>query len=422
MLDIKFIRENTELVREAIKLKNISFNLDDLLRIDRSLKSLKLKEQNLKTQKNVLSDSIVTTPKNKREELVKKSKMIGSQIIALKPEIFTLTQEFMDQMYRVPNIPSPLAPIGSSHKDNVEIKKWGKKGSYNFDILDHRKFLETIDGAEFDKVADICGSRSYALKNDMILLEWAVQRAAVDILRSKGFTLFSMPSFAREKSLLGTGHFPMGKEQVYSLNENDLYLSGTGEVQLNSLYADEMIMEEKLPLLLGGISTCFRKESGSYGRDVRGLIRVHEFTKVEQFIICKNDRDEAMRWHQFLLEISEEIVQALELPYRIIECCTGDMGMGKVRMYDLEVWLPSEKRYRETHSCSNLHDWQARRTRTRFKDRSGHVHYCFTLNNTAIATPRILAPFLEVHQREDLSLFIPKILRPYLDGKERLFS
>ena len=312
--------------------------------------------------------------------------------------------------------------MGESEAHNIEVKKVGTPPSFSFSPRDHIELLAMNDWAEFEKVAHICGPRSYSLKNEMVLLELAVHRLAMDKLMAKGFQLVSMPSLVREKALVGTGHFPEGRDQVYHLLEDQLYLSGTAEVQLNSLHAGEILKESQLPLLYAGYSPCFRREAGSYGRDVRGLIRVHQFMKVEQFVFCKNDPEESALWHQRLLETSEEVVAQLELPYRVVECCTGDMGTGKVRMFDVECWVPSENKYRETHSCSSLHDWQARRTNTRYRrGDDGRVTFCHTLNNTAVATPRTLVSLLENHQQKDGSLCIPKALRPYL-GKEVMGS
>jgi seryl-tRNA synthetase len=240
------------------------------------------------------------------------------------------------------------------------------------------------------------------------------------MLFNLGFTLVTAPSFAREEPLFGTGHFPLGKDQVYYLPEEDIYLSGTAEVPLNSLHAGEILDIKDLPITYAGYSTCFRKEAGSAGRDVKGLIRVHQFIKVEQYILCQNDPQEGHLWQKKLLENAEALLQSLELPYQVIECCTGDMGCGKAKMYDIECFVPSENTYRETHSCSNLTDWQARRTGLRYRDADGKIHFCYTLNNTMLASPRILVPFLENHQDKDGFIHIPEALRPYLGHKARL--
>ena len=256
----------------------------------------------------------------------------------------------------------------------------------------------------------------------MVFLELALHQWALGKLFEHGLKLLSLPALVREKALLGTGHFPEGEEDIYHLPRDDLYLSGTSEVQLNFLHAGEILKESDLPLLYAGYSSCFRREAGSYGKDVKGLMRAHQFIKVEQYVICKNELQESEKWQKKLLEISEEMLLGLELPYRVVECCTGDMGTGKVRMFDLECWIPSEERYRETHSCSALHDWQAQRTNTRYREKvSSKVLFCHTLNSTGLASPRILVPFLENHQQEDGSLLLPKALRPLL-GKKVLCS
>ena len=417
MLDIKFIRENPEIVKNACRLKNIGLDIDQLLSVDRELVSLKSDEQNFLTQKNALTAKIPKASAEERPTFIAESKSFDEKVKSLKPRIDELELSLQGFMALTPQIPSNKAPIGKDDNDNVEVKKFGNLPKFDFTPLDHVQILEKHGWAEFERIARVSGSRSYSLRNEMVLVEMAMHRMAMDKLMQKGFTLVSTPALARSEALYGTGHFPTGKDQVYYLQEDDLYLSGTAEVQINSLHAGEILKESDLPILYAGYSPCFRREAGSYGRDVRGLIRVHQFMKVEQFVICKNDEGESEKWHQKLLETSEEIVQDLELPYRIVECCTGDMGAGKVRMYDVEAWVPSEGKYRETHSCSSLHDWQSRRTQTRYRDNDNKVQFVHTLNNTAIATPRILVPFLENHQLADGTIKVPKKLIPYLDGR-----
>lgn len=417
MLDIKFIRENPEIVKNACRLKNIGLDIDQLLSVDRELVSLKSDEQNFLTQKNALTAKIPKASAEERPTFIAESKSLDEKVKSLKPRIDELEISLQGFMALTPQIPSNKAPIGKDDNDNVEVKKFGNLPKFDFTPLDHVQILEKHGWAEFERIARVSGSRSYSLRNEMVLVEMAMHRMAMDKLMQKGFTLVSTPALARSEALYGTGHFPTGKDQVYYLQEDDLYLSGTAEVQINSLHAGEILKESDLPILYAGYSPCFRREAGSYGRDVRGLIRVHQFMKVEQFVICKNDEGESEKWHQKLLETSEEIVQDLELPYRIVECCTGDMGAGKVRMYDVEAWVPSEGKYRETHSCSSLHDWQSRRTQTRYRDNDNKVQFVHTLNNTAIATPRILVPFLENHQLADGTIKVPKKLIPYLDGR-----
>lgn len=418
MLDIKFIRENSDIVKNACTQKNISLDINHLLTIDRDLVALKTEEQSLLTQKNGLTAKIPGASAADRPALIAESKALDEKVKSLKPKTEELEIQLKNLMYLVPQVPSPKAPHGKDDNDNVEVKKWGVIPKFDFAPLDHVAILEKNNWADFERIAKVSGSRSYSLRNDMVLVEMAMHRMAMEKLMAKGFNLVSVPAFAREEALYGTGHFPNGRDQAYFIPEHNLYLAGTAEVQINSLHAGEILKESELPILYAGYSPCFRSEAGSYGRDVRGLIRVHQFMKVEQFVICKNDAAESEKWHQILLETSEEIVQDLELPYRIVECCTGDMGTGKVRMYDVEAWVPSEQKYRETHSCSSLHDWQARRTQTRYRDAENKVQFVHTLNNTAIATPRILVPFLENHQLADGKVKIPKKLQPFLGGKE----
>lgn len=420
MLDIKFIRENAELVKKAAQDKRVNVDIDKLLELDKEANVLKTQMQDLQAQRNAHSKKIPQASNEERPALIEEGRKIGAMVDELKPKTAELEEQLLQMLLVVPQIPHPSVPVGKDDSDNVEVKKGGVKKEFSFTPWDHVQLLEAQNWAEFERIAAVAGSRSYSLRNDMVLLEMALHRLALETLQKKGFTLVSTPAFCREDALVGTGHFPSGRDQVYHLPEDDLFLSGTAEVQLNSLHRNEIIKESDLPILYAGFSPCFRREAGSYGRDVRGLIRVHQFMKVEQFVICKNDEAESEKWHQALLQTSEEIVQALELPYRVIECCTGDMGAGKVKMFDVEVWVPSEEKYRETHSCSALHDWQARRTNTRYRDQEGSVKMCHTLNNTAIATPRILVPFLENHQQADGTVLIPKALQPYMGGMEKM--
>jgi seryl-tRNA synthetase len=420
MLDLKFIRDNSEAVKLAIAQKNVSLNLDDLLELDRQVVVLKNEMQELQQKRNAHSKLIPKATAEQRPALIEEGRQIGTDLDAMKPKLAEVEEKLQHLMYLVPNIPSPQAPEGRDESGNVEVKRVGEPKDFKFKPLDHVEILEKNGWAEFERIASVSGSRSYSLRDEMVLLEMALHRLALDKLMAKGFTLVSTPALAREAALFGTGHFPTGRDQAYHLPEDDLYLSGTAEVQLNSLHADEILKDTDLPILYAGFSPCFRREAGSYGKDVRGLIRVHQFMKVEQFVLCKNDPAESEKYHRALLETSEEIVQDLELPYRIVECCTGDMGAGKVRMYDVESWVPSENKYRETHSCSALHDWQSRRTNTRYRDSEGKVQFVHTLNNTAIATPRILVCLLENHQNEDGSITLPAKLVPYMAGLTKL--
>jgi seryl-tRNA synthetase len=420
MLDLKFIRENPDKLKEAVKLKRAALDVDELLKCDRELLDLKKKTQALNEEKNANAKKMKGAKPEEREAIINRGREIGGEIEALKPQTDLAEKRLQELLYLVPMIPSPDAPVGPDESGNVEVKKWGKKPEFGFKPKDHVELLNQHGWADLERISAVAGSRSYALKGEMVLLEWSILRYGLDKLAAKGFNLITVPAMAREFAFVGTGHFPTGKDQVYYLPDDDIYLAGTAEVPVNALHAGELLKDEQLPILYGGVSPCFRREAGSAGRDVRGLIRVHQFNKVEQYILCKNDPAESERLHQMLLATSEEILQEFELHYRVVAVCTGDMGMGKFKMFDIETWVPSENLYRETHSCSNLHDWQARRTNLRYRDSEGTVKFCHTLNNTAIATPRVLVPFIEQHQLEDGSVRIPAALRPYMGGKEKI--
>jgi seryl-tRNA synthetase len=417
MLKLKQIRENAEAVRRAIADKHVELNLDELLSVADKVSELTHAQQSLQEKRNRNAKLIPGVAAEERPHLIAEGRKIGEELAGLKPAIEAAEAELRDWLLRVPNIPAENAPRGASEADNVVVRVVGEPTRFGFAPLDHVELLEKHGWSDFPRIAKIAGSRSYVLKGVAVLLEQSLLRFAIDRLVERGFTPVSVPSFANEEALIGTGHFPGGRDQVYRIELDDKYLAGTSEVTLNAMHSGEILTEAELPIRYAGISTCFRREAGSAGKDVRGLIRVHQFNKVEQYVICKNDAEESDRWHMTLLEISESILMDLEIPYRVVECCTGDMGLGKYRMFDIESWVPSEQLYRETHSCSNLQEWQACRANLRYRDSHGKVHFCHTLNNTAIATPRFLVPLLENHQQADGSVRVPAKLRPYLGNR-----
>jgi len=422
VLALQFIRDNVEAVRRAIQVKQVDLNLDDLLAADEEARGLRTRIQKLQEERNANADNTRKASGEQRQGFIARGRAIAEELKALEPSQREAEERLQALLWLVPNIPAADVPVGANEDDNVELRRWGQQPVFSFTPLDHVALLDRHGWADFERVARVAGSRSYSLRGDMVLLEMALLHFALDKLQGRGFTLVSLPSMARESALFGTGHFPSGRDQVYYLPDDDLYLSGTAEVPLNSLHSGEILAESQLPLLYAGYSPCFRREAGAAGRDVRGLIRVHQFYKVEQYVVCRNDPEESARWHAQLLATAEEIVRELELPYHVVECCTGDMGAGKVRMNDLETWVPSESRYRETHSCSSLGDWQARRANLRYRDAEGKVRFCHTLNNTAVATPRLLVPLLENHQQPNGSVRIPPVLQRYMGGKTVLPS
>ena len=420
MLDTEFLIQNPDVVRRAIEVKGVDLDLDRILDLHGEVKGMLGRVEELRHERNVLSKQTSSAADDERAAVIEKSRAVGQQIKELEPALREKQAQLQELLLRVPNIPSDDEPVGRDDDDNVELRRWGEPPTFAFSPRDHIDLLELNGWADFERVGQVAGSRTYALKGEMVLLELALWRFAADFMCERGFTLIDLPSLAREEAFVGTGHFPSGREDVYRLGEDDLYLSGTAEVGLNYLHSGEVLSPSDLPIRYAGMSTCFRREAGAAGRDVRGLMRVHQFYKVEQYVACVAEKAESARWFDTLLANAESIVQALELPYRVVRTCTGSMGAGKVRTWDIECWVPSQEQYRETHSVSELYDWQARRTDLRYRDEKGKVRHVFTLNNTAIATPRILVPFLEVHQQEDGSLRVPEQLRPHLGGVETL--
>jgi seryl-tRNA synthetase len=422
MLDLAFIRSNPNVVKEAARLKNNTLDIDGLLALDQQVLTLQHEVEEMRAQQNSLSKRIQQAAKEKntelRTELIAEGKHLAEQIKEKEPLLANLQEDRYQMLLLVPNIPDPSAPIGKDENDNVPFKYWGEPTTFDFKPLDHYELMQKLDLVDIERAVKVAGSRSYVLKGDAARLELALMNFAFDQIARKGFTPMIVPAMARDFCFIGNGQFPKGRDQVYELKDQDLFLVGTAEVSITGMYRDEILKGEDLPMKFVGYCPCFRQEAGTYGKDTKGVFRIHQFNKVEQYIICKADHEESVRWHEQLLKNSEELVQALELPYRVVNVCTGDMGDGKVGMYDLECWVPSEGRYRETHSCSYLHDWQARRANIRYRDEDGKVKFVHTLNNTAIASPRILIPLLETHQQADGSVRIPEALRPYMGGQE----
>ena len=419
MLDIKYIVENPEIVKEGFAKKGCTINVDELINLYLEVNKLKTSSQALAEEKNRLSNSIKSASSEERPSIIAKSKAIGEQF-KVEQEKLAAEQAKLDEiMWRVPNLPSPETPVGVDDSQNVVCRKVGEIPSFDFEPKDHVEIMDMNGWGELERIAKVCGSRTYAICDELARLELAIHLLVMDKLAGYGFKVMTVPSISKEKPLYGQGYLPFAKDEIYYMPEDDVYLSGTAELILNSLRADEILTENELPILYAGFSPCFRREAGAAGKDTRGLTRVHQFMKTEQFVICKNDVEESEKWHKKLLQISEEVLQDLELPYQVLEVCTGDMGAPKYRQYDLEAWVPSQNCYRETHSCSNITEWQARRTNLRYRDNAeGKVRFVHTLNNTGIATPRALVPFLENHQQADGSVRIPEKLQPYMMGKK----
>jgi seryl-tRNA synthetase len=416
MLSLALIREHPDLVRKAVAAKNVALDLDALLALDSEVRSLKTRVDGLRAERNAVSDGFKNATPEERPALGAKAKAIGVEIAEVEAGLGEKQAALDALLLRVPNIPWEGAPVGADETANVVVRREGTIPAFDFEPLDHVALVERNDWADLARITQVAGSRQYCLKGRLALLEqalmfWAQQRLAAD-----GFTLMTVPALAKPQAFVATGHFPGHEDEAYHIPADELYLAGTGEIALTSLHSGEILEAEQLPILYAGYSPCFRREAGSAGRDVRGLLRVHQFYKLEQYVICRDDDEESARWHQRLLANAEEMLKALEIPYQVVETSTGDMGAGKFRMNDLESWVPSLGKYRETHSCSTLHDWQARRANLRWRDDERKVRFVHTLNNTALASPRILVPLLENHQIEDGRVRLPAPLRALMGG------
>ncbi|MFW7380783.1 MAG: serine--tRNA ligase [Oligoflexus sp.] len=421
MLDIKYIRENQELIAQGARDKRISVELSRLLQLDEQIRSKQTELETLQAERNRLSKTIGQASSPTEREALKE------QVASFKPRMEELQQElkgwqdeFQLLMLKVPTPARSDVPVGKDDSENVEVRTWGKKPEFDFPIRDHMELGQMHQLIDIPRGVKLAGSRSYILRGDGARLEAAVLQLTLDHLNAKGYTQLSVPVLVKEDCMVGTGYFPNGRDQAYLVERDELTLIGTSEVSIASMHSDEFLDEADLPLRYMAQSSCFRREAGTHGKDTKGLYRVHQFQKVEQVIISKACEQDSESLHNELLTNAEELMQKLELPYRVVYVCTGDLGQGQVRKHDIETWMPSRQSYSETHSCSTFYDFQARRLKIRYrsKDDKQDKKFCFTLNNTAIATPRVLIPLLETHQQKDGRIRIPKALQPYMQNRE----
>jgi len=420
MLDIAFIRQNADAVRAAIANKRVDVNLDDLLSADKERRETIAKLEQKRARKNEIAALIPKASKDDRPKLIEEGKSVKTELEQLEKDAGAVKTRFDDLMLRVPSLPRPEVPIGKGEEDNVEIRKVGDIRKFDFTPKDHVELMQSLRLVDWDGPRRFAGARSYALKGLGAILELAVTRLAVDTLVERGLELVIPPVMVKYEALEGTGFFPLGKEEAYAITADDLYLVGTSEVPLVSLHRDQTLEADKLPIRYAGLSNCFRREAGAHGKDTKGLYRVHQFTKVEQVIFCLPDEALAEKEHYQLLANAEAILAKLEIPYRVAIACTGEIGLGQTRKHEIESWMPGRNdgkgAYSETHSCSTLGDFQSRRSNIRLRMQDGTLSYPYTLNNTAIASPRILIPLLENHQNADGSVTLPKALLPYMNG------
>lgn len=420
MVDIKYIRENSDLVKLAAKNKLINVDIDRLLKLDDEIKILTQEVDQYRTKRNEISELVPKLEANEKQEKIEYVKGLKEKIAIIEKKLSPLTEEYNDIMLHVPSVPMDEVPVGLTDEDNVEFKKVGEIPTFDFPLRDHVDLAENLDLLDTVRASKVAGSRTYYLKNEAVMLELAIERYVLDKLIKKGFTPMTVPVLVKPEAMFGTGYYPIGAEQSYRIEEDNLSLVGTAEVALVSYNSGEVFEKKDLPKLYCGLSNCFRREAGTYGKDTRGLYRVHQFTKIEQVIICAAEAEEQYKLHDFLLNNAEEILQDFKIPYRVVKVCTGDMGQGQIRKHDIEAWMPSRGKYSETHSCSSFNDFQSRRSNIRFKDENGEIKYAYTLNNTAIASPRILIPLLELYQNPDGSVNIPEVLIPYMGGMKKI--
>jgi seryl-tRNA synthetase len=420
MLDIKFIRENKELISEGAKKKHIKFDPSELIKIDDQRKELLTDIEGKRADQNAVSLRLPQlSDAGQKAELISQMKILKEDLQKQEEKLKEVMKEWQTMMLQVPNIPDVSVPDGETDADNKEVKVWGEIPKMDFTPKDHIEIMERLDLADFETGAKVAGFRGYFLKNEGAELEFAIWQLTCDLFREKHpeYSMMIVPSLVRREALLGTGFLPQGEDDLYKTQDAD-YLAGTAEVATMSYFGDKTLKKEELPKKVLAFSPAFRREAGSYSKDTKGLYRVHEFMKFEQVILCEASHETSVKYHEELLANAEEVLQTLELPYHVVINCGGDLGLGQVKKYDIETWMPSKNKYGETHSCSYFHDFQARRLNIRYKDADGKLKFVHSLNNTAVATPRILIQILENNQQADGTIKIPEGLRKYMGGKE----
>lgn len=434
MIDLKQLREHPDRFKAASVNKRIEVDIDQLLELDAHHRELVARQQALVAEKNQigkqigqLAGQLKKAPPEHRERLQEQIQQVQQRPAALKQQEKTLATEIAqlqpqleELLMRVPQPPDDEVVVGHDDSDNVELRQWGQVRAFDFEPQDHLTLGVALGMIDIERGVKLAGSRSYFLTGTGAMLHQAVLRYAMDLMIKNGFTPMAVPVLVRESAMLGTGYFPLGREQSYMLTNEQppICLVGTAEVPLTSYHMGEILDAGSLPKQYVAMSPCFRREAGTYGKDTAGLYRIHQFDKVEQVVICKADPDESKRWHETILNNAELVLQSLGLPYRVVQVCTGDLGQGQAAKYDIETWMPSRQAWGETHSASRFYDFQARRLNLRYRDSAGQIHYAHTLNNTVVASPRILIPIIELNQNADGSVTIPPPLRPYMQGRE----
>jgi seryl-tRNA synthetase len=418
MLDIKFIRENKDLVALGAKKKHINFDVETLIMVDDKRRELIALVENKRAEQNSVSDEIVKISDSSiKSQKIAEMKALKSELEKDEEELKKIIHEWQMLMVEVPNIPDVSVPEGESDKENQELKTWGEKPNFGFTPKNHIELMSALDIIDLERGTKVSGFRGYFLKGDGARLQFALWRFTEDFFAKRGdYVPMIVPSLLKRDLLLGTGYLPQGEEDLYKTQDGE-YLSGTAEVATMGYYMDEILDKKDLPLKFLSFSTAYRREAGAHGKDTRGILRVHEFYKFEQVVLCEANHTESVKYHEEIQKNSEELTEALGLPYHVVVNCGGDLGLGQVKKYDIEVWLPSENSYRETGSASYFHDFQTRRLNIRYKDEDGKMKFVHSLNNTALSG-RPLIMIIENYQNEDGSIRIPEVLQPYMNGQK----
>lgn len=420
MLDINFIRDNAELIKEAARKKHIDFAVDDLLMADDQRRTALRAIEDMRAEQNTVSEEIARLEGKDREEKIRHMQGLKEKLKEKEKTLKEIMNEWRMLMLQVPNIPDVSVPEGATDAENKEIKKWGEIPKFSFEPKSHIELLEAANMLDLERGAKVSGFRGYFLKNDAVRLTYALWHFVFEFLtkRDRHFIPTLAPSLVRREPLLGTGLIPQSEEDLYKTQDGD-YLAGTSEVAMMGYHMDEVLEKEQFPIKFLAFSPCFRREAGAHGKDTKGIMRVHEFFKFEQVVLCEASHEESVKYHEELTKNSESLMQELDIPYRIVLNCGGDLGLGQVKKYDIETWVPSEQKYRESHSSSYFHDFQTRRLNIRYRDEKGKLKFAHSLNNTALASPRILISIVENNQKKDGSIEIPKVLQQYV-GKEKI--
>ncbi len=417
MLDIKFIRENKEVIAMAAKKKRINFSVDELIMKDDERKSLLQSAERKRAMQNSANERIAQakTPEEK-SKYISEMKIVKADLENDEERLKQVTNDWQRLMLGTPNIPDMSVPEGESDAENVEIKVWGEKPKFKFEAKDHVELMTKLKMVDFERGAKVHGFRGYFLVGDGVTLCFAIWNYALDFFSKKEFVPIIPPVVTRKLNLYGTGYLPQGEEDLYKTQDGD-YLAGTAEVPLMGMHADEVLDMNEMPKKYLGFSPCYRREAGAHGKDVRGLIRVNEFYKLEQVVICEAEHEMSVKYHEEINRNIEEFIETLGIPYHTVINCGGDLGIGQVKKYDVELWVPKENKYREIGSASYFHDFQTRRLNIRYKDKDGKLKYAHSLNSTAIPTPRILVSLVENFQQADGSIRVPEALMKYF-GKD----